>query len=200
MWWWRRKPKRKTVISKPVKIQGVQLSADIHATEGFTKKELAFYLEAIELCVHCINTLEFKLAVLNTEMTLKKGMSNSEIFDLVMSGKDAYNPEPDGDFDLSISLFYKNNSVIGYTYKNTFRTWMNRKFFSFSDRGKATLASNAAHEYMHNLGFGHPSRRYTRREVPYVYGQIVYDLAMSHLEGRVLTPLKDSNAFLNLET
>jgi hypothetical protein len=168
-----------------------KLTFEIHEMTGFGEVSKEKYLRALDKLILAINSEEFKQRVINYQYTNNgevinnfklpevdsKFMTRQEIYDLIMSGKDKFNTEADGDIDIKIELYNKRfSSAVGYTYPNTFKTWVNYKFFSnFSE---ADVAGNIAHEYMHNLGFDHafnsnPTRKYT---VPYAIGTIIRDI------------------------
>ena len=93
-----------------------------------------------------------------------------------MLGSEVLIPGNDEEMDLDITLYYANNSVVGYTYPDTTRVWTNDKFFSTYTY--AQVAQNVVHEWIHKLGFGHDYNRTTRRNysVPYGIGTIIKDL------------------------
>lgn len=181
-----------TTTPTPIDYNGETISVQIHAMEGFTEEDAKKFKVAVELMVNIFNSLEFKLEVMNAPLVLTNGLKPSEVYALFMSGKDEYNEIADNDMDISITLYYKNNRTVGYTYPGTFRTWINRKFFG--SYGYSSIVGNLTHEYCHNVGFGHPSRGYTQRNVPYFYGNVASDLCEQVLEGRKLTPLRSTPA------
>lgn len=139
-------------------------------------------LAALERAKLVINSTAFKERVLNHTFNDERafsennGQSNEEIYETFMAGAEDLLPEIDYEMDLDITLYYANNSTVGYTYPNTLRIWVNNKFFSGYTLGQ--VAANAVHEWTHKIGYGHsrynsPSRPYT---VPYGIGSIIQEL------------------------
>ena len=90
-----------------------------------------------------------------------------------MLGAETLSPEEDEEIDIDITLYYSNNSTVGYTYPNTNRIWVNDKFFAVNSLGK--VAANVLHEWTHKIGFDHDFKRTTRRNfsIPYGVGTII---------------------------
>lgn len=129
-----------------------------------------------------LNSEEFRRRVVNFTYQGRKvfvdnrGQTNEQIYRTIMNGAETLNGIIDYKMDLDITLYYSNNSVVGYTYPNVNKIWVNNKFFATYTLG--SVAANVAHEWLHKLGYGHdyqrtPSRPYS---VPYGVGGIVRDL------------------------
>lgn len=169
-----------------------KLDVQIQGLGNFSKQEKEKFLKAIELCKKVVNSKEFKQKIKGykwtsggvTYNTFKKceGLTNEEVYEKFMSGADKFHPEADRDIDLYTTLYYSRKGVVGYTYPNTFKTWINRKFFSSFNL--AGIVGNIIHEYMHNMGFGHTSRYNSTRKhtVPYAYGYVARDIAQDKLD------------------
>ena len=148
----------------------------------FTPEQEEKMKKALERLKVVINSQEFKNAVLNhtyqNQVTFvdNNGMSNEEIYYTLLDGIEKLDPVLDNEVDLDITLYYSNNSTVGYTYPDTHRIWVNNKFFSGYSLSK--VAANAVHEWTHKLGFGHDYSKTTRRNysVPYGVGTIVKQL------------------------
>jgi len=169
-----------------------KLTIDIEELNNYSEAERAKFMRAMALAEKVINSKEFEQRIKNYQWTyngviyntfkLNQGFSNEEIFEKFKSGADKFNTEADGDIDVNSTLYYSWKSTIGYTYPNTYKTWINRKFFSsFTE---AEIVGNVIHEYMHNVGFGHafnnnPTRQHT---VPYAFGYIARDIAKEMME------------------
>lgn len=114
---------------------------------------------------------------INSGSSVSKEMTRQQVHSLIMSGWDKFHQIQDGDIDVDATLFYKRwSSAIGYTYPSTFKTWLNTKFWTGSEKDIVSMiAGNIAHEYMHNLGFGHAYDWNSSREftVPYAIGTII---------------------------
>jgi hypothetical protein len=148
-----------------------------------------------------INSEEFKRRVLNFSYINEYGLkingfkechtaqhgllSNQQFYDLIMSGYDSFNRRADGDLDIDVSLYLKKySSTVGYTYPNTFATWINTKFWRGQTHAHviAQMASNPGHEYIHNMGLGHDHKNNPTREFtgPYGIGNIIYDIVLEN--------------------
>jgi len=126
-----------------------------------------------------INSDQFKEKVLshkyNGDRTFvdNNGMSNLEVYQHLISGAEDLLDDVDHQMDLNLNMYYSLSSTIGYTYPNTLKIWINRRFFQGFKPSQ--IAANLIHEYMHKLGFGH-DYNYTERRpfsVPYAFGKIV---------------------------
>jgi len=174
----------------------MSLKVDLHGVKNFTEEEEKKFLNAMKLLEITLNSEEFKEEVLSYSyykyvkvgwfkkkkvlvegFKSNNGKTNQQIYDTIMSGKDKFNKEEDEDIDIFITMFYKNNSSLGYTYKNTFKTWINRKFYS--NFKESNIVGNVSHESTHNMGFGHDSRSNSTRKhtVPYAIGYIARNIA-----------------------
>jgi hypothetical protein len=165
------------------------LTADVHKLVGFSNEQLrVMSTQVIPKLEEVWNSSEFARKMVyhsyDDRLSFKenKGMSNQEIFNLFKSGKDKYNDSPDHDIDIYLTLYFSASNTIGYTYPNTFKTWVNKRYFNRwlrTDDGQANIIGNITHEAMHNFGFDHSrywnsTRRFT---VPYAYGYAARDIA-----------------------
>lgn len=149
---------------------------------NFSDSEKLKMQNAIVTLLRTINSERFKKRIINHQVEGENtfvdnnGMTNDEIYKLLLSGSEELLTEKDHEMDLELSMYYSLRSTIGYTYPETLRIWINRRFFrSFRP---AQIAANLIHEYMHKLGFSHdynntPTRKYS---VPYAVGRMVRDL------------------------
>ena len=175
----------------PLKISGSNISIELHYANNFTKDEKIFYLDMLNIALKVFNSIEFKILVTSErDILFTKNHTPVEIYNYFMSGKSTIEPKEDHDIDVKISLYYDLfSNVIGYTYPNVEDTWLNRKYFNFTDAGKALLVGNLCHEYMHKLGFNHSFKNPEQMSVPYFYGNIASFLARKIMKGQMLTPL-----------
>ena len=160
----------------------MKLKIIVYYDDSFTEKEKAKHITAMALAEIAINSVEFRDAVLSHRFTSTK-MGSQAIYNLIMSGKDKFDPSPDYEIDVDPTLYYKNNSTVGYTYPSTVRTWINKKFFA--TYSYASIAGNAIHEAIHNKGFGHSSAK-DHDSVPYFVGYLVRDLVKRLVKGKTL--------------
>lgn len=149
-----------------------QLSIKVHHTNNFTDEQLKKYIEAVRLTEIVLNSERFKKKLLELKFTSNKGMSNQEIYDLMMTGAETLEPVEDNEADVFITMYYKGNSVVGYTYPSTRETWVNSKFFNMYNH--AEIGCNLVHEWFHKLGFDHRSAS-EHTSVPYAIGYLVED-------------------------
>lgn len=140
------------------------------------------YIKGAHECVRVLNSVEFRWAVLQAKFTETNGLTNKEIYDLIISGADK-DREPDFMLDIYVHSYQKKNRVkknrvLGYTYMSTYKTWINRRYLADLDPKRPDdvrhLAGHIAHEAMHNMGFMHNHDKYS--SVPYVIGRIVRNL------------------------
>lgn len=138
--------------------------------------------EALSRLEIVVNSTEFRDKVINHifngERTFNDndGKTNEEIYESLMAGKEDLLPTVDNEIDLDLTLYYSNNSTVGYTYPNTLKIWVNNKFFAGYTYGQ--VAANAFHEWTHKLGYTHAFRNNASRpySVPYAIGSIVREM------------------------
>ncbi len=149
------------------------LIVNISNATGFTPSEAAKLQDAVEVIQAVVNGDAFKQEVLGFKFQNRGGLSNQEIYDLFMSGSEVLQPQEDQEMDVDINMYYRNNNVIGYTYANTIKTWINRKYYSLMSPDG--IAANIVHEWTHKLGFGHDYYATEIRpfSVPYAIGNMV---------------------------
>ena len=174
-----------------------KLKIELHAARNFTRDQRIKLYRALRLCVKTINHPLFKQEVENFRWYDKKnkvwkdiyhmseGLTRKQVYELFMSGKDIYNKKIDYDMDVDITAYYEDSTVIGYTYGNSMRTWINMKFFN--QWGISNICSNIVHEALHNVGFNHEYNWTYERQfsVPYAIGYIAGDIAKHIEKGRI---------------
>jgi len=141
-------------------------------------------LDAVELLRKVFVSAEFKQRILNHQFYGKKkflknkGLSNLEIYNLILSGVEQLHPYRNNAMDLDVQLYTDYHStVLGFTRPNTGRIWINSKYFN--RHSPARIAENLMHEWLHKVGFDHDYRQTRDRKysVPYAIGYIVGELA-----------------------
>ncbi len=141
---------------------------------------------AITLIKKVILSEDFKKRVIshtvNGEKTFvdNKGLSNEEIYQIIIEGSELIFPEKNGRMDIELELYEQDNSTIGYTYPDTSRIWINQKYFQ--RYSPVQVADNLFHEWLHKLGFDHSVKYTTKRSysVPYALGYLMEELAEKH--------------------
>jgi hypothetical protein len=149
-----------------------KLVIKINKQEGFNQLQIDKYVKAVELTEKVINSERFKERLLKLELTNTNNKTNQEIYDLMMKGAEILEPLEDREVDVFITMYYKNNKTVGYTYPSTKDTWVNSKFFD--SYTPADVGCNLIHEWLHKLGFDHTSAR-EHTSVPYAVGYLVED-------------------------
>ena len=156
-----------------------------YVLRDFTPAQQEKMDEAIRRLKIVINSTEFKEAILKHTYKGERvfvdnnGLSNEEVYESLLLGQETLNPVIDEEIDIDITLYFEDNSTVGYTYPSSERIWVNNKFFATYSYGK--VAANVIHEWTHKLGYGHDYQRTTRRSysVPYGVGSIVKELVDS---------------------
>jgi hypothetical protein len=142
--------------------------------------------KAIEIIKTVVRSEEFRDRIVNftyqgkKQFVDNKGLSNEQIYQILLDGKEDLLPVVDNEMDLDLELYYSWRSTVGYTYPNTLRIWMNTKFFNYYT--PAEVAGNVFHEWTHKLGFDHASSYSTSRDssVPYAIGYLMEELGKKH--------------------
>ncbi len=142
--------------------------------------------KAIEIIKKVVSSKEFRDRVLNFTYQEKKqfvdnkGLTNAEIYQILLDGKEDLRPEIDHEMDLELQLYYSWTSTVGYTTPGELRIYMNTKFFD--SYTPAEVAGNVFHEWTHKLGFTHASSYSVPRDssVPYAIGYLIRDLGRQY--------------------
>lgn len=147
--------------------------------KNFKRHEIKKYKKGLELLELVINSKDFKDEILRAKFTETQGMTNRQVYDYIMSGRNLYFTEVDKEIEIHVSMYYSFRRVIGYTKPSTWWTYLNRRMFRRMSADD--IAGNAIHEYCHNLGFSHYKRK--RTSVPYQVGNIVSRIGYRVLYG-----------------
>ncbi len=139
--------------------------------------------ETVEVLKKVFYSREFRERILGHKFNdqvsfhLNKGLSNEEIYDLLIEGAEELYPYKNFAMDVEIELYTDlNSNVLGYTKPSTRKIWINSKYFYKNTI--AEVAGNLTHEWLHKLGFDHEKDKNDIRQfsVPYAIGNIVRDL------------------------
>lgn len=142
--------------------------------------------KAVEIIKSVIASDEFRAKVLNFTYEGKRqfnnnnGLTNAQIYQKLLDGSEKLIPGNDNEMDLQLELYYNSNNTVGYTYPNTVKVWMNRKYFT--PYTPAQVAGNMFHEWTHKLGFDHATTYTVARDssVPYAIGYFIRDLGKQY--------------------
>lgn len=153
---------------------------------NFESQDEAKLQKALEIIKKVVATTEFRDRVLNftykgkKQFVDNKGMSNAEIYQALLDGREDLRPEVDNEMDLELELYYSWRNTVGYTTPGSMRIFMNTKFFD--PYTPAEVAGNVFHEWTHKLGFGHASSYSVDRDssVPYAIGYLIRDLGKKY--------------------
>lgn len=169
---------------------------EVEAKEGKIKWDVSlklvnFDLHQEEKIINAVNLLkkivtseEFKKRILNYEYNGKKqfhhnfGVTNEEVYQRILKGAEILNGDMGNQtMDVELELYQQATNIIGYTYPDTKRIWMNRKYFKKYAIEK--IADNLMHEWMHKLGFEHSVTWSKERDhsIPYAVGHIIEEIA-----------------------
>jgi hypothetical protein len=170
---------------KPVKVETDAITFETNIKMfKFTSAGRKKILAAADLIKAVVASEEFKKKVLNHKVNGRRtfvdngGLTNAQIYQKILDGAEQLRRTKDNEMDLEVELYSDNTNVVGYTYPNVNRVWMNNKYFS--KNSPALVTTNMMHEWLHKLGFNHaaqqtPDRKYS---VPYAIGYLVRDLAL----------------------
>lgn len=92
--------------------------------------------KAVEIIKKVIASREFKERVLNYKYKGIKafvdnhGLSNEEIYNRIFEAAEQIgNTAKNNMMDVELELYHQKTNTIGYTYPNTVRIWINKKYF-----------------------------------------------------------------------
>ncbi len=156
------------------------------STASQQKLNLAF--KALEFAV---NSDEFRDRVINFKNTQgersfasNKGMTNEEIYEHFMEGREMLQPDTPGEMNFYLKQYNRWWSrVIGWTTSTTNVININWKFFKHYQPHE--VAANLAHEWTHKMGFDHTSAK-EHDSAPYAIGYIAGDIASRALKNNLI--------------
>lgn len=160
--------------------------ADLYLV-NFNTHEEEKVRKAVSIIKRVISSIEFKERVLNythngtKQFNDNDGLSNEEIYLKILEGAEKIgNSSKNNTMDVELELYHQGTKTIGYTYPNTVRIWMNKKYFNRYT--PVEVADNLMHEWMHKLGFTHATMWSKNRDhtVPYAIGYLVEELAKKY--------------------
>lgn len=168
-------------------IPGEALTFDINADLfEFDADDETKVNKAFEIIKKVVASGEFRDRVLNFTFQGKKqfndnkGLTNEEVYQTILNGKENLLPVVDNQMDLELQLYYSWTSTVGYTTPGELRIYMNTKFFD--PYTPSEVAGNVFHEWTHKLGFEHASSYSVERDssVPYAIGYLIEELGKKY--------------------
>ena len=163
-------------------VSAAYLEADIQLINFSSDHKIKIH-QAIKLIKKVVALPEFKKRIINhtyggqKTFVDNKGLTNEQIYDLILAGAEVLIPDKNSKMDLELELYQENNTTIGYTYPYTTKIWINAKYFN--KYTPVQVADNLFHEWLHKLGFDHSLTYHQARNysVPYAIGYLVEELA-----------------------
>lgn len=176
-----------TQYLSPDSVHANVLTVKAMEIQGFSGASLEKIQTAFQVLEAVVNSDEFKDRVINFKNTKgdrsyasNKGMTNEEIYQAFMEGRETLQPNTPGEMNFYLRLYNRPwSKVIGYTTGDTNVININWKFFkNFKPND---VAGNLAHEWTHKIGFDHKSAA-EHDSAPYAIGYIVDELAAKYLQ------------------
>ena len=170
----------------PVPTEALNFETNVSLV-NFTDTQRDKMNRAIAIIKLVVATDEFKNRILNYTYDGKKqfvdngGYTNGQIYQLILNAAETLQPSKNNILDAEVELYYEATNVVGYTYPNTKRIWVNTKYFnSYTAAG---VAHNLFHEWLHKIGFTHAVSYSSSRDssVPYAIGNIMGDIGRNFL-------------------
>lgn len=170
----------------PLTSEALSFEADIRFV-NLTSDQQEKMNKAIEIIKLVVATEEFRNRILNYTYNGNKtfvdnsGYSNGQIYQIILNAAESLQPAKNNIMDAEVELYYAATNVVGYTYPNTKRIWVNTKYFN--NYTAAGVAHNLFHEWLHKLGFKHATSWSVSRDssVPYAIGYIMGDIGKDFL-------------------
>jgi hypothetical protein len=173
----------------PSVVSNKTLAVKVEKIDGFSGASLEKMQRATQVLQQVVNSETFKSRVINFKNTKgerafasNKGLSNEQIFEIFMEGRETLQPDTAGVMNFYLSLYNAWWSrVIGWTNGDINTININWKFFKNFQPNE--VAGNLAHEWTHKIGFDHTSAA-EHDSAPYAIGYIVDELAAKVLQGQ----------------
>lgn len=160
-----------------------EAKADLY---NFEREDEEKVHKAFDIIKQVVASNEFRKRILNytyqgkKQFVDNKGLTNAEIYQILLDGKEDLKPEVDHEMDLELELYYSWRSTVGYTTPGALRIYMNTKFFD--PYTPSQVAGNVFHEWTHKLGFDHDANYSVARDssVPYAIGYLIEELGKQY--------------------
>ena len=136
---------------------------------NYTPEQKAKLDQAEKVIAKIMNSEEYKQAVLSRKFTSTED-SSEQVYKNLFEGAEALQPAVNYQMDLKVTMYFRRNSTVGYTYASSLVVYTNSKFHNYFT--VCEVASNLVHEWTHKMGYGHSSAG-DSRSVPYAHNAIV---------------------------
>lgn len=128
---------------KPLSILKILSQSSTTKNNPVTQKEIDRNNLAVMKGTEVLHGECFKKFFLSRKLIQTGNRTNQQVLDHL------YSPE----IKLNLVMYRTDNGTHGYTYSNTDKIWLNRKWHD--DYGACTVASNLHHEGSHKKGYAH---------------------------------------------
>ena len=158
------------------------IKVTLHRIDGAGPKQKEFADEAVRLLGLAINHPRFASLVRAATFAAwhddhEQEVSVAEVLNIIETGREL-KTGADYELDLYVRLLRLRRRTVGWTDVGgpviTTAYWYINQCIRAQD--PADLAAHWMHEWLHVAGFYHHEGNRTRGDVPYVIGQLVYDL------------------------
>ncbi len=158
------------------------LKVKINSLQGFKEEDLHFLYKALRLQEAILNSQDFKLQWYAMSPKHNKGMSQKQIYELIMKGHSRFEDLVDHELDYFLSMRKMKKGTLASTMMSTGLITINKLQFQYwksIEDGHIYLSSNLFHEALHSqFGFTHPwfPPSWKRKSVPYMGGYLMRNL------------------------
>lgn len=172
------------VVTKYLAVRPMEL-------KGFSGTGLTKMKTAMQVLEKVVNSETFKNRVINFKnkkgqrsFASNNGMSNEQIYEHFMDGRENLLPDTAGEMNFYLKLYSAWwSKVVGWTNGDINTIHINNKFFKNYKPNE--VAGNLAHEWTHKIGFDHTSAA-EHDSAPYAIGYVVEELAAKALSGQMI--------------
>lgn len=172
------------VVTKYLAVKAMEL-------KGFSGSGLTKMQKSMQVLEKVVNSETFKNRVINFKnkkgvraFASNNGMSNEQIYEHFMDGRENLLPDTAGEMNFYLKLYSAWwSKVVGWTNEDINTININNKFFKNYKPNE--VAGNLAHEWTHKIGFDHTSAA-EHDSAPYAIGYVVEELAAKVLSGQMI--------------
>jgi hypothetical protein len=172
------KPEPPKDVIKPISDE-ITTKLEIIEIQGFTEAQVNHIKNSMISCEVVINHDQFKIDFLHAKFNQydNKGMTNTEIFNLLLGGSNNYDKAVDNSIGFRLMAYrttLPTSKAVAYTTEATENIYLNTRVLL--SRDQCSICGTFIHEYLHNLGFSHPVKSRWTDSVPYMVGDIASDV------------------------